>query len=122
MKKEFIDWLNNIEKLDGKPPIEVIAYNFGLFESDKGFMMYIVGAFEYSEEDDDWACIEPPAKPHRYLRLPDALQTKPWDLILDYCENLLKDLEKEGSLNKTFLHNAKAITTGFDDGELVKIR
>ena len=122
MKKEFIDWLDNIEKLDGRPPIEVIAYNFGLMESDQGFVMYIVGGFEYSEEDDDWACIEPPTKPYRYLRFPDELQTKSWDFILDYSERLLKDLEKEGALDKAFLQDAKAITTGFDDGELIKIR
>lgn len=122
MKKEFIDWLDNIEKLDGKPPIDVIAYNFGLMESDQGFVMYIVGGFEYSEEDDDWACIEPPTKPYRYLRFPDELQAKSWNFILDYSEGLLKDLEKEGSLGKTILQDAKAITTGFDDGELIKIR
>ena len=122
MKKELINWLHNIEKLDGKPPVEVIAYNLGLFKSDMGFMMYLVGAFEYSEEDDDWACIKPPSKSYRYLKFPNEIQTKTWEKILEYSENVLKELELSGALNNTFLSNAKAITTGFDDGDLIRVR
>jgi hypothetical protein len=35
---------------------------------------------------------------------------------------ILNDLEKDGAFNKTLLGNAKVITTGFDDGNLMKIR
>jgi hypothetical protein len=122
MKKEIVDWLNNIEKQDGIPPDSVIAFNLGLMESDQGFMMYFVGAFEYSEDDDDWACIEPPTKPHRYLKLPNKVQNETWETILEICKNALTELEKDGSLKITLLKSAKAITTGFDGGELIKIR
>lgn len=122
MKTEIIDWLKNIEKQDGTPPDSVIVFNLGLMESDQGYMMYFVGAFEYSEEDDDWACIEPPTKPYRYLKLPDKVQKESWETILDLCEKALTELESDGTLNTTLIKNAKAITTGFDDGELVKIR
>jgi hypothetical protein len=122
MKIEIIDWLKNIEKQDGTPPDSVIAFNLGLMESDKGYMMYFVGAFEYSEEDDDWACIEPPTKPYRYLKLPDKVQKESWETILDLCTKALIELESNGTLNTTLIKNAKAITTGFDGGELVKIR
>ena len=120
MKKEIIDWLNNIEKQDGTPPDSVIAFNLGLMESDQGYMMYFVGAFEYSEEDDDWACIEPPTKPYKYFKMP--VQNESWETILDLCEKALTELESNGALNTTLIKNAKAITTGFDDGELVRIR
>ncbi len=122
MKKEIVDWLINMEKQDGTPPDSVIAFNLGLMESDQGFMMYFVGAFEYSEDDDDWACIAPPTKPYRYLRLPDEVQNKSWETILDLSKVALTELESDGSLNTTLIKNAKAITTGFDDGELIKIR
>ena len=122
MKTEIIDWLKNIEKQDGTPPDSVIAFNLGLLESDQGYMMYFVGAFEYSEDDDDWACIEPPTKPYRYLKLPGKVQKESWETILDLCEKALTELESDGTLNTTLIKNAKAITTGFDDGELVKIR
>lgn len=122
MKKEIVDWLKNIEKQDGIPPDSVIAFNLGLMESDQGFMMYFVGSFDYSEDDDDWACVEPPAKPYRYLKLPDEVQNESWETILDICKNTLMELESDGTLNTTLMKNAKAITTGFDDGELIKIR
>ncbi len=122
MKKEILNWLNEIEKNDGTPPDTVIAFNLGLMESDQGFLMYFVGAFEYSEDDDDWACIEPPTKPYRYLKLPDKVQNESWETILDLCKKALTELESDGTLNTTLIKNAKAITTGFDDGELVKIR
>lgn len=122
MKTEIIDWLRNIEKQDGTPPDSVIAFNLGLMESDQGYMMYFVGALEYSEGDDDWACIEPPTKPYRYLKLPDKIQKESWETILDLCEKALTELESDGTLNTNLIKNAKAVTTGFDDGELVKIR
>lgn len=122
MKTEIIDWLKNIEKQDGTPPDSMIVFNLGLMESDQGYMMYFVGAFEYSEDNDDWACIEPPTKPYRYLKLPDKVQKESWETILDLCEKALTELESDGTLNTTLIKNAKAITTGFDDGELVKIR
>jgi hypothetical protein len=122
MKTEILNWLNEIEKNEGTPPDSVIAFNFGIMESDQGYMMYFVGAFEYSEDNDDWACIEPPTKPYRYLKLPNKVQNESWDTVLELCKNALTELENEGSLNKTLIKNAKAITTGFDDGELIKIR
>jgi len=122
MKKEIIDWLKNIEKKDGMPPNSVIAFNLGLMESDQGYMMYFVGAFEYTVDDDDWACIEPPTKPYRYLKMPDKVQNESWETILELCKKTLTELESDGTLNTTLIKNAQAITTGFDDGVLEKIR
>ena len=122
MKIEILDWLNNIENIDGMPPVDIIAFNLGLFQSDQGYMMYIVGAFEYTEDDDDWACIEPPKKSNRYLKLTQELQSLSWESILDFIKNALYELESERSFDNTILKHATAITTGFDDGELIKIR
>jgi len=122
LKKEIIKWLGEIEGHTGTPPEDVIAFNFGLFESDQGWMMYLVGGFEYSEDNDDWACIELPKKEYMYLRFPDNFQSSSWEEILELSSTTLKELEKEGLLNKTLLKRAKAITTGFDDGDLIKIR
>jgi hypothetical protein len=74
LKEEIIHWLRIIETHEGVPPADVIAFNFGLFESDQGYRMYLVGSLEYSEDDDDWACIELPKEEYRYLRLPDEVQ------------------------------------------------
>lgn len=122
MKEEIVNWLNEIEKQDGIPPSEVVVFNLGLYESDEGFVMYLVGGFEYNEANDDWATLEMPKQDYRYLLLPQLVQNKPWMLVLEYAKNTLLELESEGVFNKNILQNCKAITTGFDDGELIKIR
>ena len=122
MKEVMINWLNNIQRIDGIPPKEVIAFNFGLFESTAGFMMYLVGGFEYSEENDDWACIKMPTSEHRYLLLPHYIQSQTWELVLGQCVTNLKELELEGKLNLPLFESVIAITTGFDEGDLIKIR
>ena len=122
MKQEIINWLNRIEQIDGVPPREVIAFNFGIFESEDGYKMYLVGGFEYDENDDDWACIEMPEALHRYLDISSEMKSESWETVLNNSANILSELEHEGKLNDTILRNAIAITTGFDDGELIKIR
>lgn len=122
MKEKIINWLMNIQKVDGIPPDDVVAFNFGIYESEDGYKIYLVGSFEYDENDDDWACIEMPTKSHRYLDLPKELQSKEWDEILNTCTTSLIEMEKEGKLNIDLLKNAIAITIGFDDSELIKIR
>lgn len=122
MEEEILNWIIEIQNIDGTPPSDVIAFNFGIFESDTGYKIYCVGSFEYDENNDDWACIELPSKPYRYLDIPPKFQTYTWDKILKICSNSLEQLEKNGKLNIDLLKNAIAITTGFDDGELIKIR
>lgn len=122
MEKAIINWLQNIEVKEGIPSSTTIAFNIGVFESEEGFTMYLVSSNVYSNIDDDWACIDPPIESYKYLVLPDNFQNKHWSEVLEICKNILIQLEKTGSLNKTLLKNAKFITTGFDDGELVKIR
>ena len=122
MKDEIINWLMNIQKIDGIPPSEVVAFNFGIYESPNGYKIYLVGSFEYDENDDDWACIAMPTESYRYLNLPKELQSKEWDEILKHCAESLTELEQKGKLNIDLLKNVIAITTGFDDGELIKIR
>ena len=63
-----------------------------------------------------------PTESYRYLNLPKELQSKEWDEILKHCSEALTELEQKGKLNVDLLKNATAITTGFDDGELIKIR
>jgi hypothetical protein len=122
MKQDIINWLDTIERIDGIPPVEVIAFNFGLYEDETGYKVYLAGSFEYDEDDDDWAAVEPPTGLHRHLSLPDNLQSETWEFVLDSCANALTALESEERLNMPLLKNAIAITTGFDEGDLIKIR
>jgi hypothetical protein len=43
VKKRFLKWvekINQTEKID----TSIIAFNFGLFESTKGYTMYLIGS------------------------------------------------------------------------------
>lgn len=122
MKDLLLKWLKTIEKHDGIPPEEVIAFNFGMYETEAGYSMYLVGGFEYSDDIDDWACLEVPTSDYRHLLLPDKLQSQTWDAVVENCASIFKELEAEGKLATTLVKNALAITIGFDDGDLIKIR
>ncbi|MFN8360434.1 MAG: hypothetical protein U0264_11020 [Candidatus Kapaibacterium sp.] len=122
MKDLLLKWLQTIEKHDGIPPEEVIAFNFGMYETEAGYSMYLVGGFEYSDDNDDWACLDVPTSDYRHLFLPDELQSIAPGAVAEYCAKIFKELEAEGKLATTLVKNAIAITIGFDDGVLIKIR
>lgn len=55
MKETLINRLGRIEKRETVPN-EIVAFNFGLFEQDKGYCVYLTGSTQYDATDDDWAC------------------------------------------------------------------
>lgn len=123
LKNNIFNWLKKIEENDGLPSDSITAFNFGLFRnSSNGYTMYLIGASNYSEENDDWACVEPPSDSCFYLVLHKRFDAKTWEEILIVVVETLKEMETNQALNSTFLKNAKVITTGFDDGDLIKIR
>ncbi|MBE8727194.1 hypothetical protein [Flavobacterium hungaricum] len=122
MKDDILNWIDNIQQIDGIPPKEIIAFNFGVFEDENGYSIYLVGSFEYDENDDDWACLELPAQVHRYFKLPNKFANVDWEHVLDAVSKVFKELQKEGEFDIPLFENAIAITTGFDDGDLIKIR
>ena len=63
-----------------------------------------------------------PKQDYRYLLLPEGVQDKPWQLVVEYTKNELLELENDGAFRNNILRNASAITTGFDEGDIVKIR
>ncbi|WP_297091017.1 hypothetical protein [uncultured Draconibacterium sp.] len=122
MRDTLTSWLNEIEKNDGIPPKEVVVFNFGIYQSDEGYVMYLVGGFEFTETNDNWAHLEMPKQDYRYLLLPAMVQDKPWQLVVEYCKNTLLEMESEGLLRKNLLKNAQFLTIAYDEGELYRIR
>ena len=122
MKDQIKNWIHFVESLDGIPPKEVLAFNFNVFESTEGILMYLVGSFDYSEKNEKWAKLEAPDKAYRYIRLPDELQDAKHDLIVDTLADVLAEMEEDGLFKKGMLKNAKAICCSFENETLVKIR
>ena len=115
------EWIKNICQSES-PDNSIIAYNFGLFKSEKGYVIYLIGSKAFDEEDQDWACNMDFEPNEKYLLLPDEFQNQEWKEILNKVERQLKEITKAPTFNATFLSNAKAITTGFDDGDMIRIK
>lgn len=116
---EWVDNINETEKIDKS----IIAFNFGLFESEEGFTMYLTGSKVFDEDDDDWATdmdFEPNQKYFSFGN--DFLINKDWQDILKYAESLVQSYVKSEDFKTSIFAQAIAITLGFDDGELSIIK
>lgn len=70
--EEFLKWLRRVNQ-SSPPPDDVVAYNFGIFESEGGYILYLVGSREYDPDDDDWACHEDYVPVEKYFEPPQKL-------------------------------------------------
>ena len=116
------DWLFHLCDTE-RPDKSIVAYNFGLFETENGYSIYLIGSKEFDKNDSDWATnndFEPNSK---YYPLPaDEYKSLKWEKVLAKIKTKLKDFTKTEKFKNSFFANAKAITTGFDDGDLERIK
>jgi len=110
-----------VKGMNEEPASDVIAFNFGLFESEEGYMSYLIGAKEYDPEDDDWACDESYTPANRYFLIPDSKGAS-WEDVQNVMTEVLKKFVDSDGFNNTVLSDSIVITIGFDDGELERIR
>ena len=120
IKKLIKFWVHRIEDAENFNK-NVIAFNFGIIESEKDYKLYLTGCNEYDANNDDWACnidFEPKEK---YLSLGEDSKRRNWEEIQSIVKLSVEEFIKTRISPITFLHTAKYITTGFDNGELIKI-
>jgi len=119
----FNDWLIKIIKTES-PDSSIIAINFGIFKSEKGFQLYLAGFEDYDKDNDDWATGLGDFSPNdKYFKLPDTdFKGLEWDSAQTKIADLIKGFLSMDSYKGTFFDKAIAITTGFDDGDLIKIK
>lgn len=119
LKGLILEWVRKIDKTD-KVQDDIEGLNFGLYESSKGYCMYLIGAKFYDEEDDDWACDEDFRPTDKYLKaLPISNEINCAEVI-DSVIKIIKDIIYENCYIDLF--RVKHITTGFDNGELYIIK
>jgi hypothetical protein len=121
-KEQFYSWITGLTKNE-KPTADIVAFNFGLFETQDGYTIYVIGAKTFDEEDSDWAA-EVDFKPKdKYLEInPDETKGLEWIEVLEKVRLTIKQFVSSDKFNESFMRNAEAITTGFDDGELLRIK
>ena len=120
-EKLFLAW---IEKINQTETINqsIIAFHFGLFEGTNGYMMYLIGSKSFSIEDDDWpTCINFEPKEKYFTLKTKSLTFSNWEGALKQAKTLLANFIKSKEFGQSIFAQAKAITTGFDDGDLLYI-
>ena len=118
---DFCAWLSRISASESPDP-QVIAFNIGIFESESGFQAYLCGSTHYSEDDSDWACEEAFTPSERYFPIPAEFASgKGWLEIQSAVVSAANSFFTSSDSRNSFLANAKVVTAGFDDGDLIRI-
>jgi hypothetical protein len=114
-------WLRRVSATETPPP-SIIAFNVGLLQTEDGFSAYLIGAERYDAEDPDWACDESFTPRERYVALPIRRSETKWEQVLEQTAQAVRGFlsSKEGA--SAFFSKARAITVGFDDGDLVRVK
>ncbi|WP_339725629.1 hypothetical protein [Maribacter stanieri] len=120
IKRLISFWINRI---DDKEVISksVKAFNFGIIETEDDYQTYLVGTNNYDTENDDWACEEDFTPKEKYLSLGVDSKKWKWKEIQSIVKNGIEEFIETRISPLTFVHKAEYLTTGFDDGELLKI-
>ncbi len=112
---KFNKWLDHIIQNES-PDSNIIAYYFGIFETENGFETYVIGSKEFDENDDDWACNVDFEPINKYLEL-GQINTD-WQQILAQNKEYIKAYMQSENFKGSFLDKSKVIATGFDGGDL----
>jgi hypothetical protein len=117
----FNDWLAQICTTE-KPDKSIVAYNFGLFETSNGYTAYLIGSKTYDPEETDWATEVDFAPTLKYYELPSLnFKHLQFDVAQSNIKQMIKEFMKSSIYKQSFFMHAKAITIGFDDGDLEEI-
>jgi hypothetical protein len=120
LESEFAEWLGRVCQVE-TPPTSVVAYNIGLFLTETGYSAYLVGASRFDEDDGDWACEEAFTPAERYFPIPsEGFQT--WEDVLSAVVAATRSFLNSPLAENSFLASAEAVTVGFDDGDLERVK
>ncbi|RDV15471.1 hypothetical protein DXT99_08220 [Pontibacter diazotrophicus] len=121
-KINFTNWLDRINKTESVSD-SIVAFNFGLFETERSYTIYLIGSETFDEDDDDWATNVDFEPEEKYFELePSTVNGKDWESVLEVSEGLISEYVNSENFNNSIFKNAEAITTGFDDGDLVRVK
>ncbi|WP_391557907.1 hypothetical protein [Robertmurraya sp.] len=124
--KQFEGWLNDLFDKE-KAQDDILAFNFGLYETEDSIQLYITGSKEWDYDDEDWACNNDYFPEGRYpnIALYNNLYSSLQDnfqvgLFLTIATTIIFANTYAVSNSTNFLEGKEFIVfaTGFDDGDL----
>jgi hypothetical protein len=112
----FSKWID--AALSANESQRVVAYNFNLYEgAAPEFHVELIGASEFTKDDEDWACAEVFATRDNLFVIPHDLAGEKWEDGLAFAVKLVRRYLEEGELRDT-LKARKAVGVGFVDGNI----
>ncbi len=117
---QFEEWLNKILE-EEMPREDILAYNFGIFQGNNGYTIYLMGAKSFEIQENDWACNEDFVPKNKYFHFSGAFANLTWKEFEQIVVNYVKSFKKSESFKNSFFSKAKLITVGFDDGDLIPV-
>ena len=121
IKRLISFWINRIDDKEVIPK-SIKAFNFGIIETENDYQTYLVGTNNYNTENDDWACEEDFTPKEKYLSLGADSKKWNWQEIQSIVATGIEQFIETRISPLTFVHKAEYFTTGFDDGELKRIK
>ena len=123
MLEEKIEyWLDQMNAETSRLPADIVAFNFGLFETENGYGIYLTGSKSYDEQDDDWACNIDFEPENKYLICAsENIKMLKWEEFQKEAKGIISKYIS-ANMDQLPIFQGKVITIGFDDGNLVKIR
>lgn len=125
--EQFAEQLTNLIKRNPLPE-DIVAYNFGLYQTFGEFHLYITGSREWSYGDEDWATNndyfpeENLSENSLYRKLyRDWRTSNDLGLFLSILSTVML-VNTYITKNPDMLPNKAVFATGFDDGDLYTFR
>jgi hypothetical protein len=117
---ELENWLQEIVVTE-KPSQEITAFRFGLGETEEGYVLYLAGSVKHDEADDEWAAYPPGFLVEKELLIPTGEEQEWYWMLLQVIYSLGRVLRKK-PLQDSFLGGNTPVYTGFEDGDLYRIK
>jgi hypothetical protein len=106
-----------------KPAKDTLAYKLGFFETGNCYAIYLVRLKDHEKEGHVSKTIKEDEQPVEYYPLSKSeYKDLKWEKVLDKIKTQLAEFTKTEKFKNSSLAKANAVTIGFDDGDLVRIK
>jgi hypothetical protein len=107
-------------------PVQVLLHyknEFGFFETDNCYAIYLIGSEEHEKKDNVSAAKNDDEQPAEYYPLSKReYKDLEWKQALNKMKAQLAEFTWTEKFKNSSLAKANAVTIGFDDGDLIKIK
>lgn len=99
----------------------ILAFRFGLGEVEEGYVVYLAGSKNYDEDDAEWATYPPDFLASEEIVISEGEVGEWKDMLLSILHFLGVALRKH-PFNTSFLGGNMPVYTGFEDGDLYRVK